>query len=91
MYQSCYDVHFYLIWRDATESILVKLEYTWKIMNILWKKMIVIWMIFSIAYRIAKVILQKGRQEGKDSLSKNIEGKHNSVHQKEDSGVHSPT
>jgi len=53
--------------------------------------MIVIWMIFSVAYRKAKVTLQKGRNGEKDSLSENTEGKHMSVLRKEDSGQHSPT
>ena len=57
MYQSWCDVDFVLVWR--AKSTLVKLKQNWKITTILWKQMIAIWRILSIAYRKAKVKLQK--------------------------------
>ena len=65
MYQSWCDVDLDLIWRDATESTLVKLELNQKITTILWKQMIAIWMILPVAYRKAKVRLQKEEERGR--------------------------
>ena len=53
--------------------------------------MIVTWILLSVVYREAKVKVQKERNEEKNSLSENTEGKHKLVHQKEDSREHLPT
>jgi hypothetical protein len=70
MYQSCCDVRFALIWRDATEhisKIAIKVENN----TIPWKQMIVIWITFSVAYRKVRMRLRNGRKGEKSSLSEN--------------------
>jgi hypothetical protein len=67
MYQSWCDVDFDLIWRDATESTLVNLEWNRKKTTVLWKQMIAIWRMIPVAYRKAEVSLQRQKKGAKDT------------------------
>jgi hypothetical protein len=55
-----------LIWRDATESTLIKLKWDWKITTILWKQKISISGTFAASYTKGKIniILNKKAREG---------------------------